>query len=419
MLTGITLILFISLIIWGGKLPQKGEDGKRHLHKDSMSLEATKGLRGIAAIGVILHHISQESAFQQANGWGKPGELFYFVNAGYLFVAVFFFCSGFGLIKSLNSKPDYFKGFLKKRVVKTLVIPFYVSVIIYAVFRIACGNKLAPANWICNFLGITMMNEYAWFPIVMTILYLAFYLIFKNIKNRKLAFFLMFLVIFAQGVFFCFNGHFVWWIGPKNWWLNNSVTHKWWMEQKIFCFSGEWWVNSEIAFFIGMIFAQHEDAIREWFKKLYALKLIGIFFLYFAAGVLSSYCQMKFSYWSEWSGNGPGILNKFICYCSQLPEVTTFVIFVFAFMMLFYSVNPVTRFFANISFETYMVNLIAITSFRFLLYKSAAGQFNPVNIVRPYHYNLAIYEVLVIAATILLGLGYKWLNKMVNRIFEN
>ncbi len=87
-------------------------------------------------------------------------------------------------------------------------------------------------------------------------------------------------------------------------------------------------------------------------------------------------------------------------------------------MMMFYSVNPITRFFANISFETYMVNLIPVTAFRFLLYKSVTGQFYPVNIVKPYHYNLAIYEVLVIVTTILLGLGYKWLNKQANKLVK-
>lgn len=407
MLTTVTLVLFLALMIWGVKFPQKGEDGKRHLHNDSMSLEATKGLRGIAAIGVILHHISQESAFQQANGWGKPGELYMFVNAGYLFVAVFLFCSGFGLIKSLNTKTDYFNGFLKKRVVKTLVIPFYVNVLLYAIFRLVCGDKLAPANWVCNFLGITMMNEYAWFPIVLTLLYLGFYFIFKNVKNRKLAFFLMFLVIFALGAYFCINGHFLWWTGNKNWWLGiNEKDIAWYQRQKVFWLSGEWWVNSAIAFLVGMIFAQHEEAIRNWFKKLYALKLIGAFVLYCVFSFASSFLQFKFGYWSEWSGNGPGILNKFICYCGQLPEVIFFVILIYAFMLLFYSSNPVTRFFGNISFETYMMNLCVITAFRFLLYSDGKSP------------KFALYEVSVISVTILLGLGYKWLNKQANKLIK-
>lgn len=420
MITIVTMVLFIGLMIWGGKLPHKNTAGKIELHSDSTSLEVTKCLRGIAAIGVILHHISQQSAFQYANGWGKPGVLSMFVNAGYYFVAIFFFCSGFGLIKSLNTKADYLNGFIKKRIVKTIVVPFYVNVLIYAVFHLVCGTKLAPGRWICNFLGLTLMNEYAWFPIVLTILYFAFYIIFKHVKNRNLAFFLMFLIIFLQGVFFCFNGHFAWWAGPENWWLgNSSVVPKWWMGDKVIWFFGEWWVNSSIAFLIGMIFAQNESAIRKWFGKLYVLKLILFIFAFIVFSGVSGFCQMKFGYWSEWSGNGPGILNKFICYCAQLPEVISLVIMIFAIMLVYHAENPVTRFMGNISFESYMMNLIVITSFEFLLYnRSLMSQNNPGFIVKPYQYNLIIYEVAVIGVTILSGLLYKWLNKQANKLIK-
>lgn len=411
MLTIITLVLFFALILWGCKFPEK-----KQLHQNSMSLEVTKGLRGIAAIGVILHHISQESAFQQANGWGKPGELFVFVNAGYYFVAIFFFCSGFGLIKSLNTKQDYLKGFIKKRIVKTIVIPFYINVILYAIWHLIAKDEFAPGRWICNFLGLTLMNEYAWYPIVLVILYFAFYFIFKNIKNRRVAFTLMALVIVIQGIFFCFNGHFAWWAGPKNWWLSDSFEAKWWMEDKVIWFFGEWWVNSSIAFLIGMIFAQNEEKIRSWFAKLYPAKLILCIVLFAAFYSLSGFCQMKFGYWSEWNGMGPGIKNKLICYCAQLPEVISFVILVYTVMLKFYSVNPVTKFFGNVSFETYMMNLIVITVFRVLLYKAPVpGAYGPAFITKPYHYNLAIYEVAVIGFTILLGLGYKWLNKQATK----
>ena len=178
-------IICVILLIWGGKYAGFGKD---KFHQDSTSLEITKSLRGFAAIGVILHHISQENAFQYANmkigtsggGW-VPGELSIFVNYGYKFVAIFFFCSGFGLIKSLYSKPDYLNGFLKKRVLKAIVIPFYVNVILYCPFLILSGKKLPVAHWITNFLGLTLMNEYAWYPVVLTIFYLAFYFIFKYV----------------------------------------------------------------------------------------------------------------------------------------------------------------------------------------------------------------------------------------------
>ena len=153
-LTYTVYALILALFIWGGKFAGFKKD---HFHEDSSSLDSMKSLRGFAAIGVILHHISQEQAFQWANNFGaKPGELSIFVNAGYLFVAIFFFCSGFGLIKSLETKPDYMNCFLKKRVLKTLVIPYYVSIVIYGIARFASGERFALGGngfWLYRGLG--------------------------------------------------------------------------------------------------------------------------------------------------------------------------------------------------------------------------------------------------------------------------
>ena len=96
-----TYYFFFMLLFWGSS----SKLGKKDLQKDIASLDVMKSLRGFAAIGVILHHISQEMIFQN----GKV--LTPFVNAGAFFVAIFFFCSGYGLIKSLDSKENYLHGF--------------------------------------------------------------------------------------------------------------------------------------------------------------------------------------------------------------------------------------------------------------------------------------------------------------------
>ena len=299
-LTYAVYVLILALVIWGGKFAGLKKD---QFHEDSSSQDSFMSLRGFAAIGVILHHFSQENAFQWAGGYGKPGELFVFVNAGFLFVSVFFFCSGFGLIKSLETKPDYFNGFIKKRVVKTLVIPYYVSVLIYGVLRFATGERFPVGEWITNLLGLTMMNIYAWYPIVAAVLYIAFYLIFKNIKNRKLCYVIMAIVIVALGMVFCVNGHFAWWAGPKNWWLSETseLHSKWWTQQKIFWFSGEWWINSCPALFAGMLFAQFETQIRNWFKKCYWGKFVLVLFVTLVTYVLAGVGQMVFGWWTEFS----------------------------------------------------------------------------------------------------------------------
>ena len=112
--TVITYLLCLVLLLWGGNFA----GFKDEFHEDFMSLQNAKALRGFAAIGVILHHISQEDAFQTIKQIGI------FKDAGYFMVAIFFLCSGYGLMKNLETKPDYLDGFLKKRL-PVIVIPFY------------------------------------------------------------------------------------------------------------------------------------------------------------------------------------------------------------------------------------------------------------------------------------------------------
>ena len=412
-LTYTVYALLLALFIWGGKFAGFKKD---QFHEDSSSLDSFMSLRGFAAICVILHHISQENSFQMANGYGsRPGELSIFVNAGYLFVAIFFFCSGFGLIKSLETKPDYFNGFMKKRVVKTLVIPYYVSILIYGVLRFATGERFAPLQWVSHLLGFSMMNEYAWYPVIAAILYTAFYLIFKNIKNRKICYLLMALIIIMMGMIFCVNGHFTWWAGPKNWWLGASPLHeKWWAQQKVFWLSGEWWINSCPAFFIGMIFARFEMQIRSWFKKFYWGKFALVLLLTLTAYVLSGYGQWHFGWWTEYNGNGPDIGKKIATYFCVIPYSMLFPICLFTIMLKYKVSNPVSRFFGKLSLETYMMNLIAITAFRFLLYKPHP-QYGSIPVYKAGHYNLAIYFAAVFASTILLGLLYKFLCSLIQK----
>lgn len=419
-LTYVVYAVFIALFVWGGKFAGFKSS---QFHEDSSSLAVTKSLRGLAAIGVILHHVSQEMIFQQAFGANKPGVISLFVNAGYLFVAVFFFWSGFGLVKSFESKENYLDGFMKKRVLKVLVVPFYVNVILYAVFLLIMKKEMPVAQWITNFTGLTLMNDYAWYPIVAAILYTAFYVLFNNVKNRGVCFAIIALIIVLQGLFFCVSGHFAWWAGDNNWWLSHSGWEKshWWMGFKIFWFSGEWWVNSSPAFFIGLLFAHFESCIRKWFKSLYWLKLVILIAVYIGVSSLSMYGQEHFGYWTEFNGQGPGIANKMLTYIMQIPQSMILVILIFAVLLKYYASNPVTRFMGNLSLETYMMNLMAITAFHFLLYTN--GENGVFTFIRSNgHANfiaMSLFLVAVICSSIILALIYKKLNYFAQKIVKD
>ena len=396
---GVYLICLV-LFLWGISVKWRGQ-----IHEDYLSLDAMKSIRGFAAIGVILHHISQAEAYQNA------GEIPIFVHVGYLFVSLFFFCSGYGLLKSLDTRPDYLKGFLKKRL-PVIVVPYYMSIIFYGVFNLLVGNELAPMQWVTNLIGITMMNEYAWYPVVLMILYIAFYLIFRGRGSRKLKFLYMFLIMLAMGMIFCVMGHFLWFAGSEpNWWMKSSGPDfdKWWLGQKVWWFSGEWWVNSQVAFLLGMIYETCEEKLTGFFNKLYPLKLAVVIILTYGAAALTGYTESQIGYWSEFSGKGPGIGDKVICYFAQMPHVIMFTLFIVIFTMKIRTINPVTRFFGKYSLDTYMMNLMPITIFRPLFLDF------PGRVVKNPMIGRVLFLVCVFAGTIVLALVYHKLNELVRR----
>ena len=401
----IVCFLFVCVIVVGAK----NKFGKKNQFNDDFtSLEVMKSVSGFAAMGVILHHISQEFAFQES------GVLSPFVNAGAYFVAVFFFCSGYGLIKSFDSKKDYLKGFIKKRIVKSIVVPFYVDAILYGLFYFLVKIHFERAQWVTNLLGITMMNVYAWFPIVLSLLYLVFFLSFRFVKNRKACFVIIGVFTVLMGIGACINGHMAWWAGPANWWMDDNfweTSFKWWMDEKIFWFQGEWWVNSAPAFLAGLIFATYENKIVPFFKNKYGSKFFVLILITLAAYGLNAYGQTRFGYWTEFNMRGPEIDKKILTYFCQIPLMFIFPFTVFMFLMKYYVVNPVSRFFGKYSLHTYLMNLMALTLLRFLSYNFEESPFYMGGV----YPNLLAFAIGVIILSVLLGVGEQ---KLTDRVQE-
>lgn len=106
----------ISLIPW---LLLLGSMEKADGFFDPTERSIANRYRGFFALIVILHHIAQRVA--------DGGMLYMYLDAGYLAVAVFFFYSGYGLMKKGISQK---KGFFKKRLPKIL-FPYVITMAIY------------------------------------------------------------------------------------------------------------------------------------------------------------------------------------------------------------------------------------------------------------------------------------------------
>ena len=128
----------------------------------SMNRTQTKAVSGILSICIILHHISQKTAMQLPAG-DPAGYVFApFRNIGYLFVAWFFYTSGYGLKKSLSLRRDYLKDFLIRHLTP-VIFSFLVTDVLFQYPRIARHVTAFPAN------------SYSWFVFIILILYVLFH----------------------------------------------------------------------------------------------------------------------------------------------------------------------------------------------------------------------------------------------------
>lgn len=239
------LVLLAVVSLFKVQLAKKGQ-----WHEDFLSLSSSKAVLGIAAILIVFHHLAQ----LMANLEMDQGPFAYLEYIGVSLVGLFFFFSGYGLFSSKKNREDYFKGFLKKRLV-TVLVPFYLIIIIFVISALAMGEPMTAGEIVAYLTGWWLLNTQMWFVVEIAIFYVAFYLIFKNVKNDKLGLFLMGLFIGVFVVTSILIGH-----GAE------CECDKW--------LQGEWWFNTSFMFLIGMIFAHNEENIVSFMKKNYIVILL-------------------------------------------------------------------------------------------------------------------------------------------------
>ena len=330
----ILLIPFAAILLWGIKVSRRGE-----WQQDSLSLSHSKDLLGFFALMIVVHHVIQ--ALIQNRG-ANVGIMVIYENMGVCFVGGFFFFSGYGLIKSLYSKKDYFEHFFKKRILKILV-PFYVVNTFFTIVAKHMGMldsyEVAPCM-----VGIIMPNDHMWYLVEIVVLYLLFYKNFKNRKSEKQAFIRMFVDIVAVIAISFIFGH-----GP-------------------FWFQGEWWYNSTILFFIGMLIARFEAPVISFAKKYYialtCLMAVAFVVLYkVTVGIINTR-----GYWTEYSGISwaQSNLDKLEALSVQIPMIICFVLLVLLLGLKVKVSNKALHFLGIISLDLYITHRLCIWVFDFI-----------------------------------------------------
>lgn len=216
----------------------------------NFSIEATLPLRGILALGIIIHHIAlwveltldEDSIIAQFCSLGAP------------IVAIFFFLFGYGLMKNLMIKGSvYLQGFLRRRLLK-IVFPWLLCSFIYVLAAI-----LFLGGHFCSIKNDWPFLPNAWFCVTITIYYIAFYLAARCGKeNYKKVLFVLWL--FSVLYISCLT---------------------------LLCFESWWW-QTVSAFNVGMTVCVFEPNIRKILTKNYALMTCSLFIIALILSVVFS-----------------------------------------------------------------------------------------------------------------------------------
>ena len=272
---------------------------------DYLSNKSTKSLKGLLALFIIFHHVSQKIT--------TGANFSNFEYMGRYIVALFFFLSGYGLYFQYSNNATYMENFLRKRLTR-IFIPFFVFIVIYVIYRASLGEVVNVDFFLSFWRDHSNIIYNGWFINSIIVLYVIFYVSFKK-KDSKIAIFKL--------VFFTLV--YIFWKAYQN--------------------HGDWEYVSIMAFFLGVFWMKDRSLIDKFIEKNYFVLLVSFSILMY---VFRHY---------EVIMKNIGITNKYVYY-GIVGNLCT-MIFVVYFLLLTNKLNFSNKyldFLGNISFEIYMIH---------------------------------------------------------------
>lgn len=218
-----------------------------------------------------------------------------------------------------SRRKNYFDHFLEKRF-SLILIPYAVAMILYILLKVIwLHDYKSVVECLGQYLRGRFLVENAWYVWLQLFMYVLFYLLFKNSKNKRRTLMIMF------AIFMVYMGVFKYII-------------QW----------GSWWYNSCLCFCVGLAYPFYERTIDEFMNK--RCKTVALFFVWQILFVLTR---------TKLAGNQTPIkllLDNIVC--------ILFCVFVAALCSQYKIGNRITEFLGMISYEIYLLHGLFIILFK-------------------------------------------------------
>lgn len=242
-------------------------------HSNYMDIRQTQSIKGIFTAIILLSHTKQYIMPQ------LPLDNLVVSVVGYigqLMVAVFFFYSGYGIIKAYREKENYINSFFRKRIVKTLV-QYDIALLFFLPLPSLIGTVLPWYDYALCWIGWTSLGNTNWFLFVMLCLYALTGIVFLAVTNRFRS---KRILVIATAV--------------------SAASVALWIFLRL-CGKQAWWYNTLLCYPFGMWFAVYKDRFDKVVENGYSRAVLSVFaltgfiYLYFMPGSISySICACLF-----------------------------------------------------------------------------------------------------------------------------
>lgn len=352
--------LLALLLFAKAKVARRGE-----WNDEVLSFRQTKAFLGFLAIIILFHHASQRTCAP----WLPPNVVTHgldaFVYVGYLCVAVFFFCSGYGMYTACRSKEHFFKGYFVKRILP-IVLPAVIMWLVFFAIEQARGMKIEPPV-------VINVYSYIWYVPAIVYLYLIFWIAFGLVKNEKAGLLILLIGTILYSVL-CF-----------------------------FLSSGTWWYNTHHLFIVGVLVGKYKDRILGVLKRGYVLWIILTAFLTAAGFSIASY---YYPIITALGGRYTDVGHFIAEFTGQTVSAFTFSILVLLIGLKVRVGNRILGVLGLFTLEIYLVHPLFVQLFGFSFVDNFSG---PVCYIE----NQTLYLLAVIALSIPLAfLLHKGVNKL-------
>ena len=278
---------------------------------DCLSVNTTRSIRGICALTIVLHHLAQEiDTFSPFCIVFKP--------LGFLAVPIFFFYSGYGLMKSHQCKTDYAKTFLVKRICSILV-PYICMILLYWLFETLMGEVYSPIQVLQSLYNGHPIVRDSWYVITILVFYFAFYWLMRLFRQNYTGIVLGSVLFYIAWIFFA-----------------RAMNYE------------SYWYNTAICFCFGLWAAVYEFRLVDFLRRHYLSAWIVAFPLFMIFLFLAFFIRLS---------PVPQLLVRYVC-------VVSFLVVVLLTSLKFCSNNKLLDFFSDISLELYLCHRLFIRLLR-------------------------------------------------------